>query len=169
MLRRFAFLIAITTVLLLIPTVHAQDTALQTGDCDTADIIANIQKLAAALDPSADDFSTQLQDVQTLAATSRLECAGMVLSGDNEAGKETVVLGPFDLPENTYHLVMTTDDYIYLSSEEVSGDCRLISFLLDAGDASNGAEDTVKFRGDCRLVFTVKAEGPWTLLIEPLS
>lgn len=170
MFRRLAFLLVIITVLLFVSTVIAQDTTLQSSkNCHPSEIATDLQTQVAALDAAADDFLSQLQDIQALAGTGHLECSGMVLSGDKTSGKESVVLGPFDLAENTYRMVLTTDKYIYLTSDEVSGECRLISFLLDAGQASNGAEDVVKLRGDCRLVFTVKAEGAWTLVLEPLS
>jgi hypothetical protein len=136
----------------------------------TCDEQASLDTITAALEAIApgDSFATGLLDLQAALSTARLACDGFIISGEPEEGKTSVVMGPYEFPAGLYQVTATTDDFFILSSQELSGDCRVFSQAFGEGDAANGSEELWESEG-CELIFEVEARAPWTLQFTPLT
>ncbi len=69
------------------------------------------------------------------------------------------VLGPLMLPAGVYVFTATTDGYMSVSPQSLSGDCgtdlRLSIFTLTRGDGSDGAQSVVEVEKDCEVLFEI--------------
>lgn len=171
-MKKYRFLLVLVIVFLGTAALltRAQETALQPpAACDHQQIVTDLQTKTTALNPDADTFLTDLQDIQAYIAGEHFKCSGLSLSGEPVSGKQSVVLGPYAIPDGLYRLTMTSSEQIRITADKLAGKCGTISFSAKTGEATNGTEDTVKFSENCQFVLTIDAAGPWALVFEPLG
>lgn len=157
----FALLIVLFSASVLL----AQDTtALEPADVCTEDETQAFTDSLLALiqSPAEGGLFEQLDALQNAVMTHRWKCTGMVLSGEPEAGKAVVVLGPISIPDGIYRVTLTTDEFFILGATELSGDCRL-HFAESDGDASAGTEQIYEYDDDCTMLLEIEAEAPWEI------
>lgn len=78
------------------------------------------------------------------------------------------VLGPLAFPAGMYVATLTTEDYMTVDSEVISGECGsdLSYFLIgiSAGEGTKGAQNVFEVESDCTVMFDVGLVGEtWTL------
>ena len=91
----------------------------------------------------------------------------------DDAGVQPV-LGPLSLPAGIYVFTATTDDYMIVKPESLSGDCgrdlKSSIFSISAGEGSQGAQSVVTAESDCNVLLEVDlVSEAWTLDIEKAS
>jgi hypothetical protein len=118
--------------------------------------------------PAEGGLFEQLDMLQDAIETHRWKCSGMVMSGEPEAGKAVVVLGPISIPDGIYRVSLTTDEFFILGATELSGDCRL-HFAASDGDASAGMEQIYEYDDDCTMLLEIEAEAPWEIRFVQVS
>lgn len=154
-----ALLLAVTAVFVL-----AQDTDLNPAStCTVDEETAFHDALTALLDaPAAPDFLQQLSALEAVIVTQRWQCNGMKLKGEAGPGKTSVVIGPVHIPDGTYRVTLTTNEFITVESDISYGDCSMYISAQD-GEASNGTEQIFTAGEECELVLEVGAYSDWTL------
>ncbi len=84
------------------------------------------------------------------------------------------VLGPLTLTDGVYIFTATTDGFMRVSPQSLSGDCGLdlsVSiFNLSSGEASQGAQSVVEVERDCDVLLEIgNTREYWQLEINKLS
>lgn len=159
------YMFALLIVLFSASVLLAQDTtALEPVDVCTEDETQVFVDSVLALiqEPADGGLFAQLDALQTAIETHRWKCTGMVLSGEPEAGKAVVVVGPVSVADGIYRVTLTTDEYFIVDATELSGDCRLF-FAEGDGEASAGTEEIFEYDDDCTMLLEIEAEAPWEI------
>jgi hypothetical protein len=165
------YVIAVLLVLVILSgMVLAQDTtAVQPENvCTEADAQAFTDALLSKIESPGDNLFEHLDALTTEIETQRWKCSGMVLSGEPEAGKAVVVLGPISIPNGIYRVTLTTEEFFVADETELSGDCNLFFAEAD-GDASAGTEEIFEFEDDCTMLLEVEAEAAWEIRFVQVS
>lgn len=143
----------------------AQD-SLPANTCDQQEAIDSLSTVFAALTPG-DTFAATLQMLQHALAITQWTCADFILSGEPD-GRDSIVIGPYTLPEGLYKMTITSEDSILIQSERISGRCDLISEFLSKGEAVNGSEYLTASE-TCTLFFVVSANAAWEVRFDKLA
>ncbi len=157
------FILALTTPLS--SSAQGQPTPTKNPDCKPAALIEKAAKLTSSKDDKK-DLDALLKLAADISAQN-IACNGLKFSGSGNK-----LLGPFDLPEGTWKLTVTTKGYFIAKAKTISGECdddTISSFLFMSGQASDGAGEVVESKG-CRLTIAISnISAPWTLTFEPLE
>ncbi len=98
-------------------------------------------------------------------------CRGF--SWDSETEGQLPVIGPVLFPDGLYRATVTTNDYLTLRIETLSGDCdpgggRAL-FILSADDASDGAQAVFRSDSCAALIEISRVDEDWELSFELIS
>lgn len=161
-------LLAIALILVILApfaVVMAQDAP----PCDPASLIAEMAALKSTGDAAKDVAA--LMELRDAITAQNVACNGYTFEGSG--GK---AVGPIELPEGKYLLTFTTNDYIILNGEIISGQCSIDGseigdYILNEseGGASQGAAVIIDSDG-CKVLFITRNNtSKWTMIIEPLQ
>jgi hypothetical protein len=165
------YLTAVCFIFLFAMAVHAQEQNLTVeNSCSDNQVTTFISDLTAVLSgqPKIDNFFKFLDELEAKIATERWQCSGMVLAGENVAGKKSVILGPVSIPDGVYRVTMTTDGGLYMEFAPVSGSCDF-SLYVDPGDASNGTEQIFRATDNCTALIQIETDTAWKLAFAPIA
>jgi hypothetical protein len=121
-------------------------------------------------------LNDQATDMQTLNAFAehiykqRILCYGFTFSGTGEK-----VLDPFVLPKGTWKVVGTSNGFLIVVGNSLTGsDCdsdqEITLVNANREQATVGAEKVLPVRGDCRLVLSISnTSTDWTVTFAPIE
>lgn len=161
-------------ILLVVSPVFSQDSPITCTAAQGTESLSVLQSMLTEIETAFDsgqDVALLLENLLTLQSSinkTRLQCAGSILSGEPQEGRASIVLDPLFIPAGIYRLTLTTSDTIYISSEQLQGDCDLLALAPSAGDAANGYQEIFESEG-CQILIEVNANAPWQIIFELIT
>lgn len=159
------FLCLLLVLLAALP-VAAQD---EPPVCPQADILEDIETRVEQLKDAEDNFWQVYGVLQDYLSGWRQFCLGLHFSGEPTAGRQSVVIGPVDIEDGMYRVILKTEGRLTVEVQAFSGRCSYVGFVVREGEASIGTEEVFEARG-CRALIQVQhIETPWRLTFEQLQ
>src|SRR5258708_24491546 len=135
-------------------------------DCDPAGLI----KKLAALKPSGnqDTDLAALATIEGQISAVTAACSGLSFKGDAEAR----LIGPFELPQGSYKVTVTTPGFLVLTAHPISGACDTSTDMtvvnITGGEATTGQESLFT-SVSCKIILVPSnVTEPWTATFELL-
>ena len=152
-------LLVIIMLFTFIPGAAAQE---EEPACDPAALATTYTEQLATAETLED-----LAAVQNLIASDVAACAGLAFEGTSG-----VVIGPIDIPEGVYKVVVVTEGYFIATEIVLEGECEFAGFMginISSGGASEGTEVVFQSSGCEALLETSNVTAPWTLEFQKIK
>lgn len=137
--------------------------------CPQDAIVEDLESQVERLKQATDDFWRVYGVLQDYLSGWRQFCLGLHFSGEPVPGQQSIVIGPVDIEDGMYRVILKTEGRLTVEIEGFSGRCGYAGFVVREGEASVGTEDLFEARG-CRALITIqRIENPWWLTFELLQ
>jgi hypothetical protein len=163
-----------------LPVMKAQDEPTPTALCSLETVQTVTNAMAALItqaqaDATAGDLAAAaatLAQMDNAAGDLRIQCSGLVFEGTTQD-----VIGPVSIPAGTYIATATTEGFMSVVLNVLSGECgqgtgSFLSpglFNLSRDEATTGAE-SVMSSTDCRVLIEVSnVQAAWSLVLEQVQ
>jgi hypothetical protein len=117
------------------------------------------------------DMTTVWQSVSAMAGVHRqiyALCNPLFFEGTNQQ-----LIGPITIPAGVYRAILTTEGFFAAKLEVLDGECEADGvfglYLINAGQANDGAEVLVRSEGCETLIGTNNVTAEWTLEFEKIG
>ena len=161
------FRIVVIAVFLLVAALPAVAQDAPPAGCTADDLLDLLHESSAAIDQPGADLNAVLLDAVAAIQQRRAVCFGYVFEG----GGGTVI-GPLELPAGDYIADVTFGTAGTITAEGLGPNCgrAFLGFILASFDMSGGTDSgIIRLGDDCRVLFDVSIQRPWTLTLTPVN
>jgi hypothetical protein len=161
------FRIVVIAVFLLVAALPAVAQDAPPAGCTADDLLDLLHESSAAIDQPGADLNAVLLDAVAAIQQRRAVCFGYVFEGSGGT-----VIGPLELPAGDYVVDAEFGAMGTITAEGLDRACanEFLGFILVSLEMSGGTDSgIIRLGDDCRVLFDVSIQRPWTLTLTPVN